>query len=1375
MRIGNNKMNSINDIKNEKHFLDIFRGGPGKHNISGRENPYLEINTLEVNIRKEFLKNIQCPTFLSKLFYLKKNLIYNFILIKKEEIKKNIWNYLEKIIDNLNDDDVINIHKNININLFNDQKNFLNYLDNFRNAKHKHEHKHEHKHGHKHAHKRAHKHGHNDQRKNEWGRKNILWSALPGNINLKKLLWNNINISNYDQINFVRINEKVNIFWKIYLTYNLLNSYKCKHKGFIDDVLQILVKREIEHIEHIEGVKKIQFCNIFHMGGKQIQDDEGKEKGCENEEKDKEKGPEIGPEKDPETGHEKDKDEHVSTCIPSEGAVKESQQSNQINNTDNLNDTQVNSQGEGDLPHLPLLPLHPHLPLHPLHPLHHPPPPVGHCLKVKQLSDTEDLVRSNHDSKICVSKNTTRKIVPISPSSPTSPVLPMSPTSAESYISPTSHASTTSPTSIYSRRPHGAITKMKKEIYRKAKLKNLRSTEVGKENSYVHELVVNSIRGETRIKVKNLVKIHQVGQGAYGDVWMAQDVTHNKRVALKKLKLNGSKEGLAKTYIREISLLNSLKHENIVELIGVVHTRLPSQGDDANMNKKSIGRKGQKLLLDRLDRVLPTAPHTRASGESPIEWSSNSEIDGSDGSDGSDESDGSDGSDESDESSESDGSDESSESSDDGNDSGGSAASNSSGAYAAQVAGNRTTPMQGSKTSIWMIFEYVPFDLSGYSELLREKRAQRERYKNCNLFTVGEIKNIFMQLLHALDYCHMNSIIHRDIKIANLLIDKNGVLKLADFGLARFHSDVDSSNMTNRVITLWYRPPELLLGSEHYSSAVDMWSCGCVLAELITSNPLFSADNETDILKMIVTKIGFPTEKEMKYLRNLPHWNVLKFNPAHPSNMNNVNQNKKTEIEASIRNIPGIGELGLDLIKKLLKWQPCDRITASEALNHPWFKTNPIPEKIHQRNNIKAAHSFMTKSYKKRDTPQVNNRKIHENFRYINVGTYRKAFFGKYAERKLAPPIPPPGDSWTEKPGLPPREKEILDMKETNGKRNLGVKNEETYEDMKRDMKSISHNSHWDKGITKRGSNLFSDKREVVSKNGANGKLNKPSYNCDVRDDRKQSVSYYEDKREYISKQYERKYMDRGKKYNSKLTYYANDRSSRSCINRGRDERWDERRGMAEEYDKGRYSNNYRSVYYSGSYREKRSYLSGDGRSREGRSGERRSREGISREGISREGRSREGRSRERRSREGRSREGRSREAEWEAEREMEKERQREKEKELERERERQRERERKRERERQKEREGERERERQKERERERQKEKERGKVKNKENAKEQSKKGIDKGGERQNDEKDDESQKRGSADDTSGNGEKLRKHRRIAGDPEGEKKKKV
>ena len=137
---------------------------------------------------------------------------------------------------------------------------------------------------------------------------------------------------------------------------------------------------------------------------------------------------------------------------------------------------------------------------------------------------------------------------------------------------------------------------------------------------------------------------------------------------------------------------------------------------------------------------------------------------------------------------------------------------------------------------------------------------------------VSHIKCIMMQLLEGIMYLHSNNVMHRDIKGANILLDNKGNIKIADFGLARKCDKHACINYTNRVVTLWYRSPELLLGSEHYTPAIDMWSVGCCFAELLTFRPLFPADKEPKVLELIFEKCGFPTEETWPGVIHLKHY-----------------------------------------------------------------------------------------------------------------------------------------------------------------------------------------------------------------------------------------------------------------------------------------------------------------------------------------------------------------------------------------------------------------------------------------------------------------------------------------------------------------------
>lgn len=215
---------------------------------------------------------------------------------------------------------------------------------------------------------------------------------------------------------------------------------------------------------------------------------------------------------------------------------------------------------------------------------------------------------------------------------------------------------------------------------------------------------IGAMRSYSARSVEAYEKIEQVGEGTYGEVFMARSRDDSSLVALKKVKLEGEREGFPITAIREIKILKSLNHDNVINMKEIVTSK--------------------------------------------------------------------------------------------------------------------------NKSSIYMVFEYMDHDLTGL--------AGREGIK----FSIPQIKCYMQQLLTGLNYCHLNNILHRDIKGANLLIDNNGVLKLADFGLARSCALENSRALTNRVITLWYRPPELLLGTQAYGPAVDTWSAGCIFAELLLGKPI---------------------------------------------------------------------------------------------------------------------------------------------------------------------------------------------------------------------------------------------------------------------------------------------------------------------------------------------------------------------------------------------------------------------------------------------------------------------------------------------------------------------------------------------------------
>ena len=161
--------------------------------------------------------------------------------------------------------------------------------------------------------------------------------------------------------------------------------------------------------------------------------------------------------------------------------------------------------------------------------------------------------------------------------------------------------------------------------------------------------------------------------------------------------------------------------------------------------------------------------------------------------------------------------------------------------------------------NLFIVLEYVDHDLSGLLDMGYE-------------FEVPVIKSIMWQLLDVLDHMHSKNYIHRDIKCSNLLIDYRMKLKLADFGLSREMAEFDDDcEYTNKVITLWYRAPEILLGATKYGKGVDMWSVGCILAEILMGRPIFPAQNEVAEIARIWNIMGTPSEAEWPSLRQLQH------------------------------------------------------------------------------------------------------------------------------------------------------------------------------------------------------------------------------------------------------------------------------------------------------------------------------------------------------------------------------------------------------------------------------------------------------------------------------------------------------------------------
>ncbi|KAL0388698.1 UNVERIFIED_CONTAM: putative serine/threonine-protein kinase [Sesamum radiatum] len=194
---------------------------------------------------------------------------------------------------------------------------------------------------------------------------------------------------------------------------------------------------------------------------------------------------------------------------------------------------------------------------------------------------------------------------------------------------------------------------------------------------------------------------------------------------------------------------------------------------------------------------------------------------------------------------------------------------------------------------------------------------------SCSLYLV---RCYVRQLLSGLEHCHKHNVLHRDIKGSNLLIDDGGVLKIADFGLASFFDPNNKQPMTNRVVTLWYRPPELLLGATDYGVGVDLWSAGCILAELFAGKPIMTGRTEVEQLHRIFKLCGSPSEEYWKKSK-LPHATIFKPQQAY-----------KRRIAEAFKDFP---PSSLPLIETLLAIDPAERQTATAALTSEFFTTKP--------------------------------------------------------------------------------------------------------------------------------------------------------------------------------------------------------------------------------------------------------------------------------------------------------------------------------------------------------------------------------------------------------------------------------------------------
>ncbi|WWD19485.1 hypothetical protein CI109_103945 [Kwoniella shandongensis] len=308
-------------------------------------------------------------------------------------------------------------------------------------------------------------------------------------------------------------------------------------------------------------------------------------------------------------------------------------------------------------------------------------------------------------------------------------------------------------------------------------------------------------------------KISHVGEGTYGKVYKARSNETGEMVALKRIRMEGERDGFPVTAMREIKLLQALRHENVLKL---------------------------------MEMVVSTG-------------------------------------------------------------------------------------------SVYMVLEYMDHDMTG---LLAHPTLQ---------FSPANIKSLNHQMLSGLAYLHDRGILHRDMKGSNILLNSSGELKLADFGLARVYSKRHRDDYTNRVITLWYRSPELLLGETVYGPEVDMWSAGCIMLELSTSKPVFQGTDEIHQLEVIYSIMGTPTEEDWPEVKELPWYELVK---------------PKEKVASKFREsfAKWLTPAALDLAEGLLFHNPVKRLSALAALETAYFTTEePKMEKPTQLAGMGEHHEMSAK------------------------------------------------------------------------------------------------------------------------------------------------------------------------------------------------------------------------------------------------------------------------------------------------------------------------------------------------------------------------------------------------------------------------------
>ncbi|XP_073966486.1 cyclin-dependent kinase 20-like, partial [Choristoneura fumiferana] len=219
--------------------------------------------------------------------------------------------------------------------------------------------------------------------------------------------------------------------------------------------------------------------------------------------------------------------------------------------------------------------------------------------------------------------------------------------------------------------------------------------------------------------------------------------------------------------------------------------------------------------------------------------------------------------------------------------------------------------------SLVLVLEYM---CSGLWDMLHHNQSE---------MTLPRVKTYAQMLLKGTRYMHAHYVMHRDLKPANLLINHEGILKIADLGLARLYWPDGGRPYSHQVATRWYRAPELLYGARYYCEKVDLWAVGCIIAEMITKKPIFAGESDIEQLAIVLQHLGTPTEESWPGHADLPDFHKITFPPSDPTPWPEL--------------LPGLEPDAVELVKSFLCYDADKRISAKEALRHQWFHTRPLP------------------------------------------------------------------------------------------------------------------------------------------------------------------------------------------------------------------------------------------------------------------------------------------------------------------------------------------------------------------------------------------------------------------------------------------------